>query len=368
MVGPVPRRPRPDVRPLRPRVAATALVVGGLAVVAGVGCSPGYSAEPYPSAMVGRVFPALLGDGIVGDVTTVVLPGVVYEVELSRPQGTADSASTDEAGVDVSAADGTAFVAVAWDPRASQAEGPVLAGTGPDVSPQISVTAGDQTYPVGAMDEEGQHASWVVIPADAGPVGVAVEFDGLTQQVVDMTDPQAVPAGGSPLLYGPSSRIHQPPCPDPAEDPEAARYAFSRCTLMVSDPVPYHEDLGWAEPGRAWVVARLTVAPIVVGWDDPGTGGAVVDYEVPTHDDVAVTLDGQAPADVVPVEPDEPAGLQDDGTWSGDAVFDVSQDLDAFEVAFARPYTAVPEDPDEARADGTPAELTGTYEATVPIA
>lgn len=343
-------------------------LVPSLALVAGlVACSPGYSAEPGFSATVGQVFPALLGDDLVGDVTTVRLPGRVYEVEVSRPQDSVDVVSADEAGVAPGAAPDRAFVAVAWHSLPASGDAIALGYGGPDVSPEITLLAGDGSYPIGPMDEEGVYASWVAVPAGAGPIGVAVGFDGVTRTVADVTDPRAVPVGGSALLDAdPQPGLHTPDCPEPAEDPEPARYGFGSCHVQVSDPFPYHRDLGWAPEGRAWVVVRLSVEPVVVGWDEPGPGGAVVSYEV-APEDVEVTVDGAGPTDVVAREQGDRAGLQDDGRWVGDAVFAVPADVDGYEVAFARPYTGLPEDPAEAAAEGTPAELTGTYAATFPI-
>lgn len=349
------------------RRAVAALVLTAL-VGAAAACSPGYSAEPYLSATAGQVFPALLGDGIVGDVVTVELPARIYEVEVSRPQDTVDTTSADEAEVGAEAPDGLAFVAVAWELRPGRGDAIALGYGGPDVSPHLALTAGAETYDVGPLDQEGVSASWVAVPDGAGPIGVAVEFDGVTQVVEDTTDPHAAPTGASDLLYDESPPgLHDPECAEPPVDETASRYASSSCQLTVTDPIAYHEELGWAPAGRAWVVVRLAVDPVVVGWDDPGPGGAVVGYEV-APEDVTVTLDGTAPADVLTSGDDgQPAGLQDDGRWQGDAVFAVPADVDAAEVAFARPYTGRPEDPDEAAAEGTPAELAGVYEASVEV-
>jgi hypothetical protein len=160
--------------------------------------------------------------------------------------------------------------------------------------------------------------------------------------------------------------LHHPDCPEPPEDPEPASYILGGCNVTISDPFPYHEELGWAEDGQAWVVAELSVDSIVVGWDEPGTGGGVAGYETPPED-VAVTLDGAGPVDVITTSSDRPAGLQDDGDWSGRAVFSVPADVESFAVAFRRPYTGLPEDPDAAAAAGAPAELAGVYEATFPV-
>lgn len=349
------------------RRAVPALALAALLGTAAA-CSPGYSAEPYLSATAGQVFPALLGDGIVGDIVTVELPGRVYEVEVSRPQDTVDTPSADEAEVGTEAPDGLAFVAVAWELQPGRGDAIALGYGGPDVSPRLALTAGAETYDVSPLDLEGVYASWVAVPDGAGPIGIAVEFDGVTQVVEDMTDPHAAPTGASDLLYDESPPgLHDPECAEPPVDEAASGYAFSSCRLTVSDPIAYHEELGWAPAGRAWVVVRLAVEPVVTGWDDPGPGGAVVGYEV-APEDVTVTLHGVAPTDVLASDDDgSPAGLQDDGRWRGDAVFAVPADLDSAEVAFARPYTGLPEDPDEAAAEGTPAELAGTYEVAVEV-
>ena len=233
----------------------------------------------------------------------------------------------------------------------------------------LSVVVDGEPVEAGALDEEGVHGRWVVVPEDADDIGVAITYDGVTQTVEDVSDRLVRrPVGAPELLYAETPPgLHAPECPEPAEDPEPARYVFGGCFAQVTDPFPYHRELGWAEPGRAWVVARLSVDPVVVGWDAPGQGGAVVSYEV-RPEEVAVTLDGAEPVDVLASEPGEPAGLHDDGTWSGLVVFSVAEDVESYDLAFSRPYTGRPEDADEAVAEGTPAELTGTYAATFPIA
>lgn len=340
-------------------------IVALVAMLAACSSPGGEDTGSGPALPIGASFPAVLTDDIVGDVATVRLPGRVYEVEVTRRKGQTDAVSADDAGYRPEAADGAALVAVAWRPQPAEGDAIALGAHGPEVSPTIAVRVGGETFPVGAMDEEGVHARWVAVP-EAGTVGVAVGFDGVTRSVEDMTDGRPTFTGGSALLDGPPPGLHDPECPLPDEPEEPAQYVLGGCTLQVSDPFPYHRDLGWAEDGQGWVVVHLRVDPVVVGWDEPGPGGAVVDYEVEPQE-VTVTLDGAGPTDLVAWEPDRPAGLQDDGTWEGDAVFSVAEDVTAYEVRFTRPSIARPEDPDEAAAEGTPAEIDGTYAATIPV-
>ncbi|HEX7135870.1 MAG TPA: hypothetical protein VF228_25050 [Iamia sp.] len=317
------------------------------------------------SARVGETFVAQLTTQIEGFPTAIVVPGRRYDLVVTSPRERIDTITAGEAAVDDQAAEGTRFVAVTWELSAAGGDAVVLGGEGPEISPLLSLVVDGTPVEVGALDEEGVHARWVVVPEDADEIGVAVEYDGVTQTVEDAADRLAVPEGGPELLYAedPPS-LHQPDCPEPAAGPDPAQYTFGTCTLTITDPFPYHRELGWAEPGRAWVVVRLLVQPVTVGWDDPG--GAVVDYET-TADEVEVRLEGDGPVDVLPYDTETPAGLQDDGGWGGDAVFSVPDDTTTFQLHFARPYTGLPEDPAEAAAEGIPAELTGTYEATFEV-
>jgi hypothetical protein len=366
-VGPVLRHP--SLRPLA--------LVATVAALAGTGCwsaADGPGADAGRSARVGETFVAQLASEIEGFPTTVVVPGRRYDLVVTSPRERMDSITAGEEGVRDEAAEGTAFVAVTWDLTAAGGDALVFAGQGPEASPRLSLVAGGETYEVGALDEEGVHARWVVVPEDTDDIGVAVEYDGVTQTVEDVSDRLAGdPVGAPELLYAEDPPgLHQPDCPEPAEGPEPARYVFSTCSVTITEPFPHHRDLGWADAGRAWVVARLRVTPITVGWDDPGQGGAVVDYET-TPEEVEVTLDGAAPVELLPSGPeggagsDAPVGLDDEGDWLADVVFSVPADTTGYEVAFVRPYTGLPEDPDEAVAEGTPAELAGTYEGSFAV-
>jgi len=329
--------------------------------------SPGASDDSLRSARVGETFVAELSSEIEGFPTTIVVPSRRYDLVVTSPRARIDTVTARAANVDAEAADGTRFVAVLWDLSAAGGDAAILGGEGSTVSPQLSLVVDGEPTVLGPLDETGVRARWSVVPEDADEIGVAIEYDGVTQTVEDASDRSAVPEGGPELLYAadPPS-LHQPDCGEPMADPEPARYAFTSCNLNITDPFPYHRELGWADAGQAWVVVRLLIQPITVGWDDPAPDGAVVSYET-APEDAEVTVDGAGPVDILPREPDLPAGLQDDGQWGGDAVFSVPADTTAFEVAFARPYTGLPVDPAEAEAEGSPPELTGTLEGSFEI-
>ncbi len=346
-------------------------LVLSVVIVALAGCSSAgdrVGGDDARSARVGETVPAVLTQDIEGRHSAITLPDRRYDLLVTTPRDRIDTVSAGEAGIDDRAAGGTRFVGLTWDLAPSGGDAMALAGQGDPVPAEAALLVDGDPVDLGPLDSEVAPGWWVVVPEDARTIGVAITYDGLTQTIEDATGQQGQPAGAPELLSSlDSAGLHDPDCPEPAQGPEPSRYAFASCTVTISDPIPYHRALGWSVFGQGWIVVRLSVQPVAAGWDDPGPGGAVVDYETREGDEVTVTLDGDEPVELLPVEPDQPVGLQEDGWWKADAVFLVPDDTTAFEVAFARPYTAVPEDPDEAVAEGTPAELTGTYAATFEV-
>jgi hypothetical protein len=277
-----------------------------------------------------------------------------------------DSVSAREAEVDEDAAEGTRFVAVTRDLSAAGGEGSSFAGPREGVSPQLSLLVDGEPTEVGALDEEGAFGWWVAVPESADEIGVAIEYDGVTQTIQDASDRLAAPEGGPELLYAEDPPgLHSLDCEEPVDEPEPGPSIHAGCVATITDPLPYHEQLGWPEVGRAWVVVRLAVDPIDLGWN--GADGGYASYETEPGE-VVVTLGDAEPEELLPAyEPDAPVGSQADGRWEADAVFSVPDDVTDFEVAFTRPYTALPDDPADAAAQGAPDELTGTYEDTFEI-
>jgi hypothetical protein len=349
---------------LRRTAALTALA---LALVPAACSSGGGGEDDARAARVGETFVATLWSEIEGHPSTIVVPGLRYDLLVTSPRERADSVSTRDTGVSVDAAEGTRFVGVTWDLAATAGgDALVLAGHGPDGErATLALVVDGETIDLGPLDAEAAKGWWVVVPEDADTIGVAVTYDGVTQTIEDATDRLAVPEGGSELLYAVDTpRVHQPSCSEPAQGPEPERYVIGSCNVSISDPIPYHRQLGWADEGSAWVVVRLRMREVVVGWDD-GTD-AYAGYTT-TSDEVEVRLDGAESFDLLPSEPERTAGLQDEGTWTGDVIFRVPVGTDPEEVVIVRPYAGVPEDPAAAAAIGFPAELAGAYEVTLPI-
>ncbi len=144
-------------------------------------------------------------------------------------------------------------------------------------------------------------------------VGLDARGDAIAEQNAMRHD------NGGPALPADRPGTHAPDCPMPEPFAEPALYILTSCSVQVSDPLPYHRDRGWAPDGQAWVVVRLAVDDIVVGWDPAGFGGAV-GYEV-EPEDVVVSLDGEEPAALGPASGDEVAGVQELGDWAGDSLF-----------------------------------------------
>jgi hypothetical protein len=344
-----------------------ALIALAAALATGVGaCSSGGGDEPdVRSARVGETFEAVLWSEIEGRLGTIIVPGLRYDLLVTSPRERMDSVSAREAGVADEATEGTRFVGLTWGIEAAGGEAMTLAGEGPDVTAELALVVDGETVDlVPPEGSEGVRGWWVVVPADADRIGVALTYDGVTQMIEDVADPLAAAEGGSRLLYdGGPDGLHQPACPEPAQGPEPERYVIGSCTVSISDPFPYHRGLGWADDGHGWVVVRLRMRSTTVGWDDDAS---TIGFEV-TADEAVVTLDGAEPVELLPSEPDGAAGVQDDGTWMADVVFSVPIGTQPEEVLVTRPYVAVADDVEQAAADGVPAELTGAYEITIPI-
>ncbi|HMJ75359.1 MAG TPA: hypothetical protein VK507_05270, partial [Iamia sp.] len=228
----------PHRRRLIPLALAAAL---GLAACSSSGASDDGDGR---SARVGESFVAELSSEIEGFPSTIVVPGRRYDLVVTSPREEIDTITAEEAGIDPDAAGGTRFVAVTWRLGAAGGDAGVLGGDGPDVVPQLSLVVDGEPIEVGSLDEEGVDARWVVVPEEASRIGVAVEFDGVTQTIADTASRQDRPDGGPELLYADPPGLHRPECPEPPEDPDPARYILGGCDVTISEPFPYHEELG----------------------------------------------------------------------------------------------------------------------------
>ncbi|WP_341923720.1 hypothetical protein [Nocardioides psychrotolerans] len=308
------------------------------------------SEDDLRAASVGTVLPVGLPGSIEGRHSYVVLPTSRYDFLVSTPRTSVDTITAGDAGISPEAKEGTQFVLVEWS--LSGVPGDTFVMEPPaDVSPQLTLLADGEAHDLGALDQEGISAAAVVVAADVDDVSLEIEYDGLTQVIED--------AYGDTRADGPNALYHEavrlgltqcPPSPLSGDDPRVLFFG-TEVTGRVATPVPYYGPLGWAQPGREWVVARVSTRAPLAGWN----GRDYVSYE--TTSDVRVRLDGAAPVELFPAEEGDVAGPHDDGSWSAVAVFDVEEIGGDGPLDVRRVLVATPEDDDEAVAAGAPREI-----------
>lgn len=311
----------------------------------------GDSGDDLPTATVGDVLPVGLPGSVEGRHSHVVLPTSRYDFLVSTPRASVDTITAGDAGISPEAGEDARFVLVEW--RLSGVPGDTFVMEPPaDVSPQLTLVADGVEHDLGALDQEGISAAAVVVADDVDDVSLEIEYDGLTQVIEDAYGDTR--ADGPNALYLDAVRLgftECPPVPLSGDDPRA-RFFGTEITGRVATPVPYYGPLGWAAPGREWVVARVSTQTPLAGWDGP----AYVSYDL-TSSEVSVEIDGAAPAELFPLEEGDDVGAQDDGSWAAVVVFEVADATGPVSLDVRRVLVADPEDDDAARAAGAPRQL-----------
>ncbi|WP_134738230.1 hypothetical protein [Nocardioides sp. 503] len=309
--------------------------------------------DDLPRADVGDVIQQP-GGRVEGRHTFVVLPSGRYDFTVSTPRERTDTFAAKDAGVSAEAGEDRRFVEVEWE-RGVVAGDAFVMQAPEDVSPMLTVTAGGERYPLGALDEEGVYAAAVVVPEEAGDdIGLEVEYDGLTQVIRDAYDSAVTRADGPEELYFESPGQRWAACPETSlsgGDP-AVDFFGADCRANITSPLPYFGPKGWAPEGRAWVVVRFDAGSPRTGYDGPG---GYVDYSV-RPSEVRLSIEGAEAPELFPYEEGEPVGQQDDGSWEALAVFSVPKTRDVT-VRFRRVVVATPEDPSDAAAAGAPQQI-----------
>lgn len=325
-------------------------------VLALSGCSIGSDGdgEDLPPAHVGQVITDVFSGDVEGRHTYVVLPGRRYDFTVSRPHQEIGSLVAGDAGVSPEAPDDRRFVEIAWELNAPLGDTFVMEAP-EDVAPMLTVIAGGERYRVGALNEEGVHAAIVVVPEDADDIGLEIEYDGLTQVIEDAYDQVITRAEGPDSLYFEAPSVRWEYCSETrlrGGDPAVSVHGAT-CKANISSAVPYFGPLGWAPPGKAWVVVRFLAGTPLVGYDAPS---GYVEYTV-YPEEVRLRLEGAGAPELFPLEDGAHAGAQDDGSWEAQAVFAVDDSVRAPTLSFRRVVSALAEDHAEARAAGAPKEL-----------
>jgi hypothetical protein len=227
-----------------------------------------------------------------------------------------------------------------------------------------------ERYPVGdpAGDDPG---AWVVVPEGARDVGVEVEYAGETQ-VVD--DPRRGYAGRPTTarrgLYDAPPRLGEDETVERllGGDRDGLYVVGGGARTRALSPVPYATGLGWAPPGRGWLLVDVHLDGATGGHDPTNGADGYVEYEI-DGGEVDVRFEGERPVELLAPGSPRPdtdqvggdplaTGLED--VWGARAVFSVPEDLRRGDLVVRRPYTVRPEDLDEAVRLGTPAEADRT--------
>jgi hypothetical protein len=325
-------------------------------LLAVAGCSSGSDADDdLPPAHIGQVISDVFSSDVEGRHTYVVLPGRRYDFTVSRPHQEIGSLVAEDVGVSPEAPDDRRFVEIAWELNVPPGDTFVMEAP-EDVSPMLALIADGERYRLGAMDQEGVRAAIVVVPEEADDIGLEIEYDGLTQVVEDVYDAVITRADGPDSLYLEAPSVRWENCPETRlekGDPAVSVHGAS-CQANISSPVPYFGPLGWAPPGRAWVVVRFLAGALQVGYDAPSDYVEYTEYP----DEVRLRIEGASGApELFPLGDNVHAGSQDDGSWEAQAVFSVDDTLQDPRLSFRRVVTALAEDHVAAAAAGAPDEL-----------
>lgn len=305
-------------------------------------CTDGAPEDDLPRASAGDVLEAEFGFTIEGRPSYVVLPGVRYDFVVSSPAETLDYTDAQKAEVSQRAPDGARFVAVGWSLTGAGGEGLVLQNRKEDTSPELTLVADGTDYDLGPLDgaADGAHdGAYAVVPERVDKISLEIEYDGLTQTIDDVYDPITNRADGPDLLYGDDPDLDVLECPSAVLDDSAQPAAYFtevHCYARSAGPLPYFAELGWARPGRAWLVADIVVSSVAASFDGAGS------YDVAAGP-VVLDLEGDRQPELFPVFENERPGAQDDDVWQARAVFDVAEDFHIGRLTITRTFTARPD-------------------------
>lgn len=313
------------------------LVAAVLVAASATGCSQ-LTGDDEQHARVGDVF-ALNGEAE-GRPLTVQLPNLRYDFVASRPQVKARHfvGEYDEHW-SAEPASGAEFLEIGYRPEKTQGDAwalwqPSARGDLPD--PVFTVVAdGDRIV----LDNDLRFDWLVTIPADADDLALEVEFDGRTLR----TDLDGVDSGIDAFGGTPPRRSTVPCAEQPRTDlPGGVRFNGTECGVNALTAVPWHVAVGWAAPGRAWLVAKVSVG--INSYFTSGQG-AGTSYEI-GYGEPAYHLDGDLPQVVLDEDGNELASRPDDMTVDDvrTVVFDVPADATDATLEVAMDYTGTPED------------------------
>jgi len=327
----------PRARRLRwlvPGVVAIALVVvGGVAWA---------RADTRPHAEAGQLFdPDFLQDEL-GIGADVVLPWVRAEVTVGQPRDELPDALGAEPNLQ--APDGGGFVQVQVNIDNDNLIPLYVDAPGVVGRADLVLTDGDHSYPLthvpggfhldAAAPDTSVLQRFLAVKGSPEHWSLEVEYDGETW-VVDLDDGSSEPGPHDALAEIPAVDEQQQPaqrCGEPRWSSgfsPAESYNEPKCQVIHQMRVPYVDGLGWAEPGREFLVVQVETY-------EPGfarsRGGDVYLVRDPA---MSYRLDGRAPLAV--------AEVNDLSTLGGPLALQLPYDPDQaiFDVAADEPTPAL---------------------------
>jgi hypothetical protein len=305
--------------------------------VAATGCSQ-VTGDDEQHAGIGDVFE--LNAQAEGRPLSVQLPNLRYDFVVSRPQAKArHTVGEYDDHWSAEPASGAEFLEIGYRPEKTSGDAWALWQPNPRgrlQDPTFTVVAdGDRVV----LDNDLRFDWLVTIPADADELALEVEFDGRTLRTdIDGADSGIDAFGGTP------PRRSTVPCPEqPRTDLRGGvQFNGTDCSVSALTAVPWHAAVGWAAPGRAWLVAKVNVGinTYFSAGEGPGT-----DYEI-GYGEPVYHLDGALPHVVLDEDGEELTSRPDDMTVDDvrTVVFDVPADATDATLEVAMDYTGTPED------------------------
>ncbi|MBM0125883.1 hypothetical protein [Pimelobacter simplex] len=313
------------------------LVAAILVAAAATGCSQVTGGDAR-HARVGDVFE--LNAEAEGRPLTVQLPNLRYELVASRPLARArHQVGEYDDGWSAEPAPGAEFLEIGYRPAKTEGDAwalwrPSPRGDLPD--PVLTVVADGERI---VLDNDLRFDWLVAVPADADELALEAEFDGRTLR----TDLHAVDSGID-VFEGTPPRRTSVPCPEQPRTELRGGVEFNgtECGVTALTAVPWHVAVGWAAPGRAWLVAQVRIG--INTYFSAGEAGDA-DYEI-GYGEPVYRLDGALPHVVLDEDGVELASRPDDMTVDDvrTVVFDVPADATDGTLELAMDYTGTPED------------------------
>ena len=279
----------PSLRTLGRTLRSGAVVT--LVLAAAVACTDGPDRDAAGTVVAGRA-----STRVEGSSGFLLVPAGRIDVTVGEPVTAALPATSTADDAEHAPPTGGSFVPVAWShhPFALPA-GMALVGTDPRPT-EIALLVDGTSYPlgspygvpsVGGTVDSPVGVMYVAVPGVPESVVVSAAYDGLTQ-TLDPRSGQLDPGAAGPL-YHHIDHVGAPRCAADGWSGQRRLTATTRCRVSEPRRLPYLPEVGWAEPGRSWLVVGYRVTLDVARGADPA------DRYRSSAVSAELTLDGAGP-------------------------------------------------------------------------